>query len=292
MKIYLKHITKSLVLLSCSLVQPAFAENINNVIHWAGCGITKKAFMAELAAAYEERTNVKVVLDGGGATRGIRDTVSLRIDIGGTCRMTLPETASSEMHATLHPVAWDALAVIVNEGNPVNNLSADQIRKIYTGKITNWKKVGGPNARIHLYVRRGSISGVGYAIRQYIFKDSSIEFKTKYVVASSTPLEKAVEKDRYAMGITGVSSARKRDVKILSFDGKVPSYENVRSGKYGLFRPLYLVTGPSPTKKVQDFINFATNEEGQEIIRNNGTVPYSDGLALMRKMLIYGFGVR
>jgi ABC-type phosphate transport system substrate-binding protein len=53
-----------------------------------------------------------------------------------------------------------------------------------------------------------------------------------------------------------------------------------------------LVTGPSPTKKVQDFINFATSSEGEQIIRENGTVPYSDGLALMRKMLIYGFGVK
>ncbi|MDH5326921.1 MAG: phosphate ABC transporter substrate-binding protein [Gammaproteobacteria bacterium] len=275
------------------LLTPALhAESINNVIHWAGCGITKKAFMAELATAYETRTSIKVVLDGGGATKGIRDTVSLRIDMGGTCRMTLPEENSSEMHATLHPVAWDALAIITNETNPVNNLTEDQIRKIYTGKIKNWKDVGGPNAPIHLYVRKGSISGVGYAIRQYLFRDSSVQFDTEYVVASSTPLEKAIEKDRFAMGITGVSSARKRNVKILSFDGRVPSYENVRSGKYGLFRPLYLVTGPSPTKKVQDFIEFATNEEGQEIIRNNGTVPYADGLALMRKMLIYGFGVR
>ena len=54
----------------------------DNVIRWAGCGITKKAFMAELAHAYEAKTNVKVILEGGGATRGIRDTVSLRIDLG------------------------------------------------------------------------------------------------------------------------------------------------------------------------------------------------------------------
>jgi phosphate transport system substrate-binding protein len=276
-----------------AVCSPLYAANDDsNVIYWAGCGITKKAFMAELAAAYEAKTNVKIVLEGGGATRGIRDTVNLRIDLGGTCRMTLPETNHSELHASLYPVAWDALAIITHKNNPVDNYTSQQIKAIYTGKIKNWRELGGPNRSIHLYVRKGTISGVGYAIRQYLFQDGSVEFDTEYVVKSSGPLEKAIEKDPYAIGITGISSARKRDVKIASFDGKVPSYENVRNGNYGLYRPLYLVTGPSPTKKVQDFINFATSAEGEQIIRENGTVPYSDGLALMRKMLIYGFGVK
>ncbi|KPJ90299.1 MAG: hypothetical protein AMJ53_14010 [Gammaproteobacteria bacterium SG8_11] len=268
------------------------ANDPNNVIYWAGCGITKKAFMAELAAAYEAKSNVKVVLEGGGATRGIRDTVNLRIDLGGTCRMSLPETDHSELHASLHPVAWDALAIITHKDNPIDNYTREQVKAIYTGKIKNWKELGGPNADIHLYVREGNISGVGYAIRQYLFQDGAVQFDTEYVVKSSGPLEKATEKDRYAIGITGISSARKRDVKIASLDGKVPSYENVRNGNYGLYRPLYLVTGPSPTKKVQDFLDFATSSEGEQIIRDNGTVPYSEGLALMRKMLIYGFGVK
>lgn len=267
-------------------------SNTNNVIHWAGCGITKKAFMAELASAYEKKTGVKFDIQGGGATRGIRDSVNLSIDMGGTCRMTLPGQDRTELHATLHPVAWDALAIITNKNNPINNLTADQVRDIYTGKITNWNKLGGPNADIHLYVRKGMISGVGYAIRQYIFQDSGQIFKSDYVVKSSGPLEKAIEKDPYAMGITGISSARKRNVKIQGFDGKVPTYENVLTGEYGLYRPLYLVTGPKPTKQVKEFIRFASSEEGRVIIRNNKTVPYMDGIGLMSKLLIYGFGVQ
>ena len=270
------------------------ADPINNdsVIYWAGCGVTRKAFMAELAAAYEAKTNIKVILEGGGATRGIRDTVNLHVDIGGTCRMTLPDADHSELHASLYPIAWDALAIIVHKDNPVDNFTQDQIKAIYTGKIKNWSALGGPNAPIHLYARVGKLSGVGYAIRQYLFQDGGVDFDSKYLVKSTGPLEKAVEKDPLAMGITGISSARKREVKIASFDGKVPSYENVRNGKYDLYRPLYLVTGPSPTKKVQDFLDFAASAEGEQILRDNGTVPYSDGLGLMRKMLIYGFDVK
>jgi len=273
---------------------PGYASvaEITPGITWAGCGITKKAFMKEVARAYESKTGVKISLQGGGATRGIRDAAKNKIDIGGSCRMNLPEEERSELYANMHPVAWDALAIIAHKKNPVENLTTDQIKAMFLGEITNWKQVGGPDAPIHLYVRRGKISGVGYAIRQYIFKDGGVDFKTDYQVASSGPLEKAVEQDEHAVGITGISSARKRDVKILSFDGKVPTYENVRDGMYGLYRPLYIVTGPTPSEHVKDFLHFINSEEGRKILRKNQTVPYQDAPRLMAKMLIYGFDVK
>ncbi len=264
----------------------------DNTILWAGCGITKKAFMAELAQAYEAKTGIKVKLQGGGAAKGIRDAAALKVDLGGSCRMSLPGVERSELHASLHPIAWDALAIIINKKNPVNNITTEQIKAMYLGKIKNWSELGGPNAPINLYVRRGKYSGVGYTIRQYIFQDSAIEFVTEHVVKSSGPLEKAVEKDPFAVGITGISSARKRNVKIIGFDGKSPTYENVRNGNYGLYRPLYLVTSPQPSPKVKDFVAFARSEEGRKIMRVNQTVPYKDAPHLMSKMLIYGFGVK
>ena len=275
-----------------SFIITPFAQKKDNSLLWAGCGITKKAFMKELAAAYTKKTGVQIKLEGGGATRGIRDTVAGKLDIGGSCRMSLPASKKSELYASLHPVAWDALAIIAHPSNPVNSLSMKQIRAIYTGKITNWKQVGGRDAEIKLYIRRGKISGVGYAIRQYIFKDSGMEFKSSYVVKSSGPLEKACQKDPDAMGITGISSARKRKVKILKFDGKSPTYENVKNGSYGLYRPLYLVTSPRPSQQAKDFIKFASSIEGRKIIRENNTVPYLDAPQLMSKMLIYGFDVK
>ena len=279
-------------LLCLSLYPVTSTASENNVIHWAGCGITKKAFMAELAAAYEKKTGIKIDLQGGGATRGIRDTALLKIDMGGTCRMTLPDQDQLEFRTLLHPVAWDALAIIVHKSNPVENLTTEQVKDIYKGKITNWKQVGGENKPIDLYVRKGKISGVGYAIRQYLFQNSSEVFVSDNAVKSSGPLEKAIENSSNAIGITGISSARKRDVKILAFDGKTPTYENVKSGKYGLYRPLYLVTSPAPSKLVSDFISFAQSAEGKQIIRDNKTVPYTDALNLMGKLLVYGFGLK
>lgn len=282
------------LLVGCLLIihSATAMTNDDNTIRWAGCGITKKAFMAELAKGYEKKTGIKVLLAGGGATRGIRDTSALKIDMGGSCRMSLPETDRTELYASLHPVAWDALAIIVHKSNPVKNLSTRQIKAIYTGKITNWQQLGGQNAPIKLYARKGYISGVGYAIRQYIFKDGGMEFRTKFKVRSSGPLEKAVEKDPLAMGITGISSARKRNVKVIGFDGKRPTMDNLIAGKYQLYRPLYLVSSPKPSKKVKEFISFAMSREGRKIIRDNQTVPYRDAPNLMSKMLVYGFDVR
>lgn len=281
----------------CTLVLPATALAVgdDNTIQWAGCGITKKAFMGELAKAYTRKTGIEVNLSGGGATRGIRDTVKMNMDMGGSCRMTLPETDRSELHASLHPVAWDALAVITHKSNPVNNLTIEQIRSIYKGKIRNWKALGGRNAPIDLYIRRGNISGVGYAIRQYIFQNRNEEFfvaDKDFVKRSSGPLEKAIVENPNGLGITGISSARKRDLKIVNIENHSPTFNNVKEGKYILYRPLYLVTTTSPSKAVKAFISFANSEEGRQIIRNNKTVPYRDAPHLMSKMLIYGFDVR
>jgi len=289
------------VLFACLFASPLLmfsaathAAADKNTIRWAGCGITKKAFMKELAKAYQDKTGVNVKLSGGGATKGIRDAANMKIDIGGSCRMSLPEVDRVELHASLHPVAWDALAIIVNKKNSVKNITTAQIKQIYKGKITNWKSINGRNAPINLYIRRGKISGVGYAIRQYVFANSNTKFVTRkdLIKKSSGPIEKGIAKDINGIGITGISSARKRNVKIIGFDGKAPTYANVRDGKYTLYRPLYLVTNPSPSKDVKEFIHFAGSKEGRKIIRDNGTVPYKDAPRLLSKMLIYGFDVK
>lgn len=286
------------ILLQITLFLPQQALGVtaidNSVITWAGCGITQKSFMKELAQGFKKQYGVTIQIEGGGATRGIRDTAKGNIMMGGTCRMTLPMSDSIESYVTLHPVAWDALAVILHKDNPVDNISSEDIKKVYSGKIKNWKQLGGIDSPIHLFVRQGKISGVGYAIRQYIFLDSDVDFVTQkeFVKKSSGPIEKAVETDPYAIAITGVSSARKRDVKIISIDDYVPTYENVKSGNYIFYRPLYLVTGARSNKIVREFVKFATSEKGKQILRANGTVPYADAWHLMRKLLVYGEGVK
>jgi len=277
MKSFISLLTIGLLL---NMGQSIAAEPVT--LKWVGCGISKKAFMKELAAGYEKKTGVIIDIQGGGATRGIRETAANNSDMGGTCRYKIG-SAPEESRAVLEPLAWDALVVIVHPDNPVQNINFDQIRGLYLGKITNWKQLGGNDAPIRLMARKGKISGVGRALRKLVFANYNQEFKATEFVKSSGPLEKAVVKDINAIGVTGISSARKRKVKNLKLDGKEPSYDNIRKGEYGLYRPLYLAMNSQGKlyAEVQKFVKYAHSREGRDIIRNNGTVPYLEALKLV-----------
>jgi len=272
------------------LVLGMFLVNVQVVsaaetIQWAGCGITKKAFMKELAKAYTKKTGVKVKLSGGGATKGIRNAAKGTIDIGGACRISL-ERHAEERGAFQIPVAWDALVAFVHKDNPVDNVSFAQLNKIYLGKITNWKELGGRDAPIEVYARRGKMSGVGRTLRELVFANYDQNFKATYVVKSSGPVEKGVVKNLNGFGVSGISSAKKRKLKLLKLDGKAPTYENIKNGSYALYRPLYLVIKRgNKTPLVRDFIKYAVSKEGQAIIRAQGTVPYAEALHLVMKQL-------
>lgn len=256
-------------------------------ITWAGCGISKSAFMGEMAVAYEKKTGVKIELIGGGATKGIRQVSNKEVQIGGTCRHVIEKdnsmmTHDQERRVELRPVAWDALVAIVHKDNPVDNISLDQLRKLYKGQVTNWKELGGKDAPIELYVRKGKISGVGRTKRELMFYNYEEEFVAKHVMDSSGPLERAIQENPLGIGISGVSSARKlKGAKILKLDGKEASYENIRSGQYLLYRPLYIVSNlQEKDPEVKKFVAFVAGEEGKKIMRSVGTVPYEDAVGL------------
>lgn len=261
---------------------PAYAERN---ISWAGCGITKKAFMKELSAAYQKKTGIKISITGGGATVGIRDVAKGKIDIGGSCRYIIDEAI--ERNVVMKPVAWDALVAIVNPNNAFENITIDQIRGIYTGRIRDWNVLGREKGgAIDVYVRKGKISGVGQTIRTLVFDKVNMSFYSTQQFKSSGPLERSIEKNPNAIAITGISSARKRNVKILKLEGKEPTFDNIQSGSYLLYRPLYLVLSLNESRKeVMHFIKFTHSGQGRAILRRNGTVPYLDALHLVLKQV-------
>ena len=270
--------------LSCIFSPALFAET--GTLNWVGCGISKKAYMTELAKAYEGRKGVKINVQGGGATKGIRDVSNGVADLGGACRYHLPGN-EMEKSAGFEPVAWDALAVIVHKNNAVEDISFGQVRKLYLGEITNWKQLGGKDAPINLYIRKGKISGVGYTIRKLIFANPDQEFKAYKALKSSGPVEKAVEEDENAIAITGISSARLRNVKLMKLDGKEPNYDNIKNGSYALYRPLFITYNPANQNlgQIKDFIEFAHSRTGRTIMKKNGVVPYLEALKLVMKQV-------
>ena len=271
------------VVLTFAFSLPAWAAELT----WTGCGITKKAFLQELAAAYEAKSGTAVKISGGGATKGIRSASAAASDLGGTCRHWLKEVGGGvhpeEKDAELVQVAWDALVVIVHPDNGVDDISSDNLKKVYSGEITNWSELGGDDRPIGLVARAGKTNGVGYMYRQLLFNDPDYTIKARALEVKSTgPLEKKVEKIKTAIAIDGISSAKKRKVKFLSLDGVEPSKENIGSGKYPLYRPLYLAINKSKASaEARKFIDFSLSPEGQAVIAAQGTVNMEEGQALV-----------
>jgi phosphate transport system substrate-binding protein len=254
---------------------PSWAEELT----WVGCGISKKAFMGALAAAYEKKTGVAIKLEGGGATRGIVDVSEGKADLGGTCRHAL--LRQEERGIRLVPVGWDALVVLVHPSNPVGNLTLEQLKDIYTGKIANWKQVGGKDRKILVVARAGKISGVGRMFRALVFKNPEQEFTPDAkIVKESAGVEQTVENDPGAIAVSGVSSARKRAVRLVWVNGKAPVRENIADGSYLLYRPLYLVAKTGASEEVMKFLAFAQSGEGQAVIAGEGTVNLKEGSRL------------
>ena len=274
--------TLALSLTLLLVTAPAVADELR----WVGCSITKLAFMEDLAMAWTAKTGHTISIAGGGATKGIRQAASKEVDMGGTCRYKLDHTAE-ESKAYFEPIAWDALVVIVHPDNPLKDISKNQLRDIFLGKINNWKELNGNNQPIHVFAREGKITGVGYTMRKLLFANYSQDFTATKLFEDSGPLEKALESDPLAIGVTGISSARKRALKILSLEGRSPDYENIRSGNYLFYRPLYIAYNElsGKAKLIKNFINFAHSPEGMAIIRKNGVVPYTEALPLISKQL-------
>jgi phosphate transport system substrate-binding protein len=264
--------------LACGGLNPAFsAEKIN----YTGCGIVKRAFMEQLAKKFTAQYGIRVDIQGGGATRGIREVASGEKNLGGTCRHALD--VPEEKGVTLHHVAWDALVVIVNRTNPVKSITLQQLRAVAEGRIKDWGALGGPaHTPLKFYDRKGKISGVGLMAREILFHDPGKAFMAAAEFQESGPMEQSIEKDKWAIGITGISSARKRKVKILELNGINTAKQNIASGKYLLYRPLYLVTKSTPDRTTEKFIEFALSSEGQRIISEQGTVNLREGANLWR----------
>ncbi len=278
-----------LLLLAGLLPQPVAATEPDNaqgqVLTWTGCGITRKAFMTEIAAAFKKKTGITVRIMGGGATLGIRAVAAGTSDVGGTCRHCLVEQGRidpREAGAQLIQIAWDAIVVIVHPQNPLTEIRLTDLKRIFDGELLSWRELGGGDRPIALVTRIGTDSGVGHMFRLLVFGQGDYAYKARsYQMKSTDPVEKKVAKTENSLAIDGISSARRSQVKILALNGVEPTKANVASGRYPLFRPLYLTVAHDPSPRVKELIAFILSPEGQAVISAQETVNLEEGKALI-----------
>lgn len=244
--------------LAAVLMFPAAAECFNfagaRPLFWGG--------LAEAVERFGEINGVPAHTAAGGCSEAVTGIRSGHLEIGGIC--CLVDESLSDFK--VHPVAMDAITIIVHPSNPVANLSLDQVRGIFHGEITDWSQVGGA---------QGSIVPVFRDHCDYkneIFKKEVIESREKLadsalVVSTIASSMDYVSKYPMAIGhVSSVFSMNESSLRVVSVNGAAPTSENILSGKYPLSRTLILITRKDPPDVVKRFIEFLKSDEGRRIL--------------------------
>ncbi len=204
-----------------------------------------------------------------GSGSGIQAVSEGRCDIGLSSRALKDDEKASGLKETT--LALDGIAIIVNPQNPVKDLSLEQIAKIYTGEITNWKDVGGEDAEI---VRIGREAGSGTRDGFESITDTKDACQYRQELTSTGDVITTVSQNPNAIGYASLA-AIKDSVKALTVNGVAPTEATVKDGTYLVQRPFVLVTkeGVSLSETAQKFFDFATSADAASIISAAGAVP-------------------
>jgi phosphate transport system substrate-binding protein len=236
---------------------------------------------AKLAETFMSKTpGAQIHVTGGGSGVGIAALINGTTDIAASSRPIKTSEidklkARFATRGVAVPIARDGLAVYVHTSNNVQELSLQQIREIYMGRITNWKDVGGKDAPVILYSRENSSGTYTY------FKDNVLmgkDFSPRAQTLQGTAaVVNAVSKDPNGIGYGGAAYAKGvKFVKVKKDDKSQaywPSLETVRSGEYPISRYLYLYLRANPSGDAKKFIDWALTAEGQKIVTDVGYFP-------------------
>jgi phosphate transport system substrate-binding protein len=216
----------------------------------------------ELAQAFmKKHPKVNITIAGGGSGVGIKDVADGKVNIGNASR---GKKDSDPTGLFWHAIARDAVVVVVHPNNPVKELTKNQVNGIYTGKITNWKDVGGKDAPIIVNSRTVPSGTYDFFVEEFLKKEEKIVATAKQH-ASNGLVRQAVAANENAIGFISMGYLNDT-VKAPKLDGVVPSMENAKNGTYHLVRPFNMITKGEPTGLAKAFLDFALSAEGQSIV--------------------------
>lgn len=227
---------------------------------------------SEWAAEYmEAHPDVKVLVQPGGSTAGIKAAMDGTADIGTSSRELTREEAA-QLRETV--IARDGLAVVVNTANPVGALTTEQIQGLFSGRITNWKDVGGKDAKVHL-VTRDPASGTHAAFLEMIMHRGGSKASISpdaMVHQSNGAVRELVHNDPDAIGYMSLGLVG-HEVKAVEIDGAKPTLEAAIAGQYKLVRPFLFVTKGKPQGDANAFIEYVLSPPGQKLLSKEGLLP-------------------
>ena len=224
-------------------------------------GYLSESYMAE-------NDNVTVTYNPTGSGAGIQAVSEGRCDIGLASR-NLKDEEKANLNETV--VAIDGIAVIVNNENAIEDLTIEQIAKIYKGEITNWKELGGADALIVL-IGREAASGTRDGFESITQTEDLCKYSQE--LTSTGDVVQTVSSNPNAIGYASLASVGDT-VKAIKVEGVSPSTETIQSGEYKIQRNFVFVTrkGEQLSEAAQKFFDFATSTQADELIVEAGAVP-------------------
>jgi len=237
---------------------------------------TLAPLVAEIGKRFERlHPTVRIDVQTGGSSRGIADARQGLADIG----MVSRGLKEDERDLSAFPIARDGVCIILHQDNPVRVLTDDQVIAIYTGKVTNWKAIGGIDAPITVVNKAEGRSTLEVFLRYFRLKNTDV--KAHVVIGDNEQGVKTVAGNRHAIGYVSVGTAEydaahRVPIQLLPIGGVAASTESVRKGVFPLSRPLHLVTRAAPSGLAKAFIEYSQSKDVYDLIRQQYFVPLVD----------------
>lgn len=210
-----------------------------------------------------------------GSTTGFAALIDGTAQIGMASRPAKTEeiAAAKTKNVTLKEttVAYDGMAVIVNENSPVKNLTKRQIEQIFTGEVSDWSAVGGSGGTISIYTRNTS-SGTYSEFKEMAMKKRDYA-PSSQKMAGNEQIAAEVGKNPNGIGYVGLAYTKAKGVKVISIDNALPSVESVQKKAYPYSRATFFYTNGEPAGLAKAFVDFTLGDAGQKIVTSVGFVP-------------------
>lgn len=230
----------------------------------------------------EQYPNNNIAVTGGGSGTGISAMINGTADLANSSRQMkdeeIAQAKAQGIEVEEHIVGLDGIAVIVNPGNPVSELTTQQLSDIFTGKVTDWSQVGGSAGPI-VILSRESNSGTHVFFKEHVLNNQEYSPQA-LLMPSSQAIFEEVKQNGNSIGYVGMGYVQDgvKAVKVSKDGGAAvtPSIETVQSSEYPISRPLYIYSRQDASLAALDFINWIKSEEGQAIILELDFVPLKE----------------
>ncbi len=247
------------LLLLSFLPAPVRAEEI---LSYAGATTLQRDFMPEAAQLFRQETGISFRIAGGNTDPGLKALLDGKVLIAGAGRFLRPEEKASGLVGTL--IGWDPIVIMVHRTNPIDSLTRKQLQGIFSGRIRNWREVGGEDLPI-LIVSSPQGSGMRATVQKEILKDEA--YTTREIISVLVAdADRQVAGLPAAIGAISKSMVEDPEIRVICVDGICPDAKTINGMEYPLVKPLLLVTRGKPIGTTARFIAFALGRRGQKIL--------------------------